>query len=366
VRLYRALAVAVVQLCTACGELTYSSSPVRVARVVVAPASLRLQVGGQTSMQIEVMDAGGGRLSNRAVSVAVDDPRVAVAGGSNDIRALSEGSTSVRYASEGVTAVVPVTVISAATRLVLSQARTSIYLSDTLTVTAAAFDATGRQVSAQNVRWISLNAGIATVSPSGTVRGSSVGRASIVAQLGDLQASIEISVSDPLYSIRIEPSPSSLALGDSVQLSAVAIDWWGIPLAGRRFEWRATFPSRLDVNTTGLATARGLGWGDLLITSGAVAKYVTIQVAPQPLTFVVVTPTTATLRVGDHLQLGITLAARNGRPTTTDGRYVRWSASGFPVSVDNSGVVTAWSLTPGSNVCAYVDDTYACATIVIR
>ena len=355
---------AITLLASGCGELTYRSEPVRVASLEVSPASLRLRVGAEGSVTVRVLDADGGLLSGRTVSVEVGDSRVAVPLGLSAARAVAEGATAIRYTTEGLAVSVPITVISAATRLSVSASRSTLYAGDTLLLTASASDASGRAVSAQNVRWSSLDPTKATVSAAGVVRGIALGRAIIVAQLGDLQEAIEFYVTDPLWWIRISPSTNTLPLGDSLQLGAVAVDSWGFALPGRVYTWRATAPLTVDVTSGGLAKARGLGWGNIAVSTGAVVVLTSIQVIPQPLASISLAPASATLRMNDRLQLTYAMVARNGRPTNADGRWVRWSA-GYPLNVDNYGVVTAFAPTSGASVCVSIDDQSACGKVIV-
>jgi uncharacterized protein YjdB len=203
------------------------------------------------------------------------------------------------------------------------------------------------------------------VSPRpGGPRSLSLGRAAIAAQLGAVQATIEYYVTDPLWWIKIDPTTSSIALGDSLQLHATAVDSWGFALSGRIFTWRATSPNTLDVTSSGLVKARGLGWSEIAVGTGSVVVLASMQVIPQPLASISIMPTAATLRTGDRLQLTFSMAARNGKSTTADGRWVRWS-SGYSVNVDNYGMLTALSQTSGSSACVSVDDQTSCARIVV-
>lgn len=359
------LGLAAVLLTAACGELTYRSDPVGIAQVAVVPGSVRVHVGDEVSVQVQVLDAQGGTLSGRTVNVDVGDSRVAIPVGLSGVRAVSEGATTIRYTSEGVSVTLPVTVISTATRLSLSASRSTLYLGDSLILTASGFDVNGRAISTQNVQWASLNPANATVSGIGVVRGIAVGNAVISAQLGDAQTTAEFYVTDPLWWIRVEPSTNTLALGDSLQLHPMAVDYMGFALPGRVFTWRSPSPDILDVTAAGLAKAKGFGWGNLVVSSGSVAVPISLQVIPQPLASIAIVPATAIINVGDRLQLTYTLAARNGKPTSADGRWVRWS-SWYPVNVDNLGVVTAFAPTTGSTACVSIDDQSSCATIIVR
>ncbi len=356
--------IAAVLVLNGCGELTYHSEPVRVADVAVVPASLNVKVGSDASVQVRVLDRDGGMLADRTVSVSSTDPRVAMPLGLTAVRAVAEGAATIRYTADGVTTTMPVTVISAATRISLYGSRGTLYLGDSLVLTASAYDANGRAVSTYNLRWTSLAPANATVSSTGVVRGIALGRAVIAAQLGAAQATTEYYVTDPLWWIRIAPSTSSLAIGDSLQLSATAVDSWGFPLSGRAFTWRATSPNIVDVTSTGLVKARGLGWGDIAVSTGAVVVKSSMHIIPQPLASISIMPAAATLRTGNRLQFAFTMAARNGKPTTADGRWVRWS-SGYSANIDNYGMLTARSQTSGSSVCVSVDDQTSCANIII-
>ena len=73
----------------------------------------------------------------------------------------------------------------------------SVALGDTLQLVAEAYDETGHVVEGAVFTWSSSDAPVATVDPSGLVRGAGEGTATITATAGDASGTSEITVVNP-------------------------------------------------------------------------------------------------------------------------------------------------------------------------
>lgn len=72
-----------------------------VARVEVAPASLRILPGGSARIRVSILDASGNVLSDRAVAWGTSDPLIATVSANGEITGLATGMVSVTATSEG-------------------------------------------------------------------------------------------------------------------------------------------------------------------------------------------------------------------------------------------------------------------------
>ncbi|MGE5760118.1 MAG: invasin domain 3-containing protein, partial [Gemmatimonadota bacterium] len=64
---------------------------------------------------------------------------------------------------------------------------------------------------------------------------------------------------EPVATVEVSPQSASVVVGTTLQLTAVALDAGGEPLAGRSFTWQTSAPSIASVSTTGLVTAVTVG-----------------------------------------------------------------------------------------------------------
>jgi hypothetical protein len=96
------------------------------------------------------------------------------AGGPVTITATSEGKSG----TASITVVVP-----QASSVVVAPRFAALDAGGSATITAKAFDASGKEIAGPGISWRSLSAGVATVSASGSVSGVTAGQASIVAQV---------------------------------------------------------------------------------------------------------------------------------------------------------------------------------------
>lgn len=95
------------------GVTSVSVTPVPVARVVIAPASLALESTETMHLAVGLEDPLGRPLVGRTVTWASTDQSVAFVTGSGQVFALKEGDVTITATSEGVSAAVPVDVIPA-------------------------------------------------------------------------------------------------------------------------------------------------------------------------------------------------------------------------------------------------------------
>lgn len=147
-------------------------------------------------------------------------------------------------------------------------------------------------------------------------------------------------------STEITPAATSLELGDSTQLGAVAKDAGGVVLPGRPIAWTSLNGAVASVSGSGLVRGLGIGSVGIVATaSGAggspVSDTAIVTVVPRPVDSVEVVPNRASLLVGEQQQLSATMRDRFGNVLT--GRTVTWSSSDANIaSIDaNTGLVTS-------------------------
>ena len=153
-------------------------------------------------------------------------------------------------------------------------------------------------------------------------------------------------------SVGINQTAVSLAVGASIQLTAVARDGAGLILPGRSFEWTSSNPGIAAVTpASGFVTA--IATGQVTITASSEGKQGSAQVlvvpaaVPAPATSITILPSGTTILAGELQQL--TAEVRDARFGILPGRTVKWTSSNPALAtISPSGLlvgVAAGSLT---------------------
>src|SRR5206468_1084419 len=183
----------------------------------------------------------------------------------------------------------------------------------------------------------------ATVDANGLVTGTGVGTVTITATSEGQSGTASVMVAlVPVATVDVSPSTATIQVGATVQLTATMKDANGNTLTGRTVTWETADANIATVDANGLVTAQNVG-GPISITATSEGKSGTAAVTVSllvPVASVDVTPATASIHVGETVQLTGTPKDGSGNPLT--GRTVTWaSADANIASVDANGLVTA-------------------------
>ncbi len=143
----------------------------------------------------------------------------------------------------------------------------------------------------------------------------------------------------PVASVAVAPANAAIQAGQTVQLMATTRDANGNVLTGRMVTWGSGTPALAAVSGTGLVTGIAAG-GPVTITATSEGQSGTaaVTVSAIPVASVTVTPASATIQVGQTVQLTATTKDANGNVLT--GRTVTWASSIPTVATANaSGLV---------------------------
>ncbi|HEX6051349.1 MAG TPA: Ig-like domain-containing protein [Gemmatimonadaceae bacterium] len=222
----------------------------------------------------------------------------------------------------------------------------TVVVGATVPLTATALDAAGNVVTGRRVLWVSADPNFATVSENGIVTGKYVGTVPIAASVEGKTATAEVVVLPvPVASVRITPSSRDIVVGGTVRLTAEALDGHGAVLAGRPVAWTTSRPNVATVSGDGLVT--GVSPGGVAITATIEGKsgVAAINVTPAPVASVAVSPSSATLVVGETTGFEAQPRSASGQPL--NGRAVSWASNRPQVaSVNATGIVFA--VAPGT------------------
>ena len=115
-------------------------------------------------------------------------------------------------------------------------------------------DQNGQVMTGATVTWASGSAAVATVDPTGLVTAAGNGTATITATAGSVSGSATVSVAQRVSSVTVSPAADTLVEGDTLYLSAEAVDGNGYAVAEAEFEWASSDTLVAQVDDSGLVT----------------------------------------------------------------------------------------------------------------
>ena len=306
--------------------------------VSISKSSLTLYTG-QTetlSAQVKPEDATDTRLTWSSSDKTV----ATVANGK--VTALKAGSTQIRVTSfeGGFQAVCNLTVKQHVTGLDLSHSTRTIYLGQTVTMTATVLPS---DASDKSVTWTSSNSDIVSVTQNGSVTANAMGEAEITATSNDggFSKSCKVTVIEPLVpatSLTLTPKTMSLNIGESgsLELQILPND------CNEILEWKSSDPSVATVNA-GDITALAAGTTTITVRGSNTSASATVTVIdPYAVTGVTLDRTTLSLEMGETATLVATVLPEDARDKT-----VTWSSGNTAVAtVDQQGKIT--TVSPGT------------------
>lgn len=241
----------------------------------------------------------------------------------------------------------------------------TVVIGATVTLTASVLDAAGHELANRKVFWATADSNFATVSSSGVVTGRWAGTVPVAASVEGKAAVAQIQVLPvPVVAVRVSPSSRDLTVGETFQLIAEPLDAQGAVLSGRSAAWSSSKPNIATVNGSGVITAVSPGSAIITATVEGKSGVGAITVLPAPVASVAVSPTSATLVVGQTVQLEAQPRDASGRPLV--GRTVTWSTNRSDIAtVTSSGIVAAVSAGTAT-VTASSEGRSGAATIVVQ
>ena len=254
----------------------------RPSRIEVSPsAHTFFAVADAVQLTARPLDANGNDVSDATIAWSSADEAVATVDAAGLVTAAGNGSTDVRAAAGGASGTAAITVSQVIVGIdVLPAATTLFSLGDTVRLVAAGVDANGHPGSDLDVAWMSENAAVAAVDSTGLVTAVRTGSTDVFANFGELRDSAGVTVAQLASEVRVTPPADTLAaVGDTVRLSAVALDRNGNEVEDTDYIWSAPHPAVVTVDDAGLVTARGPGTGEIRVkATRAGANYIGVAV----------------------------------------------------------------------------------------
>jgi uncharacterized protein YjdB len=221
----------------------------------------------------------------------------------------------------------------------VSPAAASVTIGQTVQLAAVAKDSSGNPLTGRSITWSSGTQAVATVSGSGLVTGAGAGAATITGASGGKSGTATITVTVvPVATVMVSPATANIMVGNTVQLTATPKDANGNVLTGLAVTWASNNGGVATVSGTGLVTA--LAAGTVIITAACEGKSgaATVTATNVPVASVTVSPATASVQVGQTVQLTATPKDATGNPLS--GRVITWATSNAAVATVSGGLVS--------------------------
>ena len=155
-------------------------------------------------------------------------------------------------------------------------------LGATQQLTAEVRDQNGQVMAGVEVEWASSAPSVALVSGAGLVTAVANGTATIIATAGEASADAAVIVAQMVDEVSVSPIADTLVEGDTLRLSAQAVDANGHAVTDAGFTWASSDTTVAVVNETGLVSARGSGEVAVKAMSGGVTGEATLTVVANP------------------------------------------------------------------------------------
>jgi uncharacterized protein YjdB len=326
------------------GTSSITVTPVAVASVTVSLTPNSITAVGTSQAAAVTLDANGAVLTGRAISWSSSNTAVATVSPQGVVSAVAQGTADIIAISEGKTnsAVLTVTPAPVAT-VTVSPPSATVFQSATEQLTVVLKDAHNNVLSGRSIVWSSSNVAVATVSTSGLVTAASatMGTVTITATSEGQIGTSSITVSqDPVASVSVALSLSTINVGQNTQASATLRDASNNILTGRTVTWTSDNTTVATVSTGGVVTALAAGTAHIFGASGGQSGSATLTVTPIPVASVSVSLAASPIQIGQSTQA--TATTRDANNGVLTGRVIVWSSDNTGVAtVTTGGLVTA-------------------------
>ena len=225
-------------------------------------------------------------------------------------------------------------------KVIVAPATASEAVGSHVQLTAAVTTRTGKPLPAHAVKWSSTNASVVSVSSDGIVTGLKPGSAQVIAQASNVADSASVSIgAASINALAVSPATSTIASGQTTQLSARATDAAGNQLTGRAVAWSTSDESVASVSTGGVVTGGKVGDATITATAEGVRATAAIHVGVGSAKTVTITPGSIGLVAGKTQQLAASLEDDAGNALAAQG--ITWSTSNSGIAtISSTGLVT--------------------------
>ena len=326
---------------------------INVTEIKLNTNTLSLNVGSTGQLYATVNPSNA---TDKTITWSSSDNSIATVSNTGLVKGIAEGNATITAKCGNVSATCNVTVenpIINASSITLTPSSLHLYTGSTgqLTATVEPSNATDKTVT-----WSSSDNSIATVSNTGLVKGIAAGNATITAKCGNVSATCNVTVENPIInasSITLTPSSLHLYTGSTGQLTATVEP---SNATDKTVVWTSSDELIATVSDSGIVEAIAEGEAVITASCGTVTAVCQVSVEEYVVnpTQIKVTPHSIVLFVGSTGQLSATV-----EPSNTTDKTISWISNDDSVAtVSEEGLVTA--IAPGivniTALCGAVND----------
>lgn len=337
----RALALTVVTAAGGCGDDPVE--PPVATTITISPGTATFASFAETvQLSATVEDQRGDTMTGVSVTWTSRDPAVVTVTSGGLVTAAGNGTTTVEAAVGEAAGTATMTTEQRPAEVRVSSALdTLVAIDDTVRLSAESFDANGHPVVGAAFTWASDDEAVLTVAAAGLVTATGPGSARVTAATDGISGGMEVVVDQRTAEVTVTPPADTLAaLGDTVRLTAAALDANGHPVVGAaEFVWASGDDSVVAVDGTGLAVAVSNGSANVTASYDEVAGSATMTVW-QRAADMRMWPRMDTLLAPDTVRLAAEATDANGH-LLTNADFAWSSGDSSVATVDAEGLVRA-------------------------
>ena len=182
-------------------------APIPAATVTLSLAQVAVYVGQTVQLGVTVKDVTGGALTGRAVTWSSATPTVATVTPQGLVTAIATGGATITATVDGKSATASVTVaLVPVSTVTVTPSTGSVYVGQTLQLSASAKDSTGNTLTGRAVTWSSSTPAIATVNGQGLVTAIAVGTATVTATVDGKSATMSVTATALALAVNVRGS----------------------------------------------------------------------------------------------------------------------------------------------------------------
>ena len=237
-------------------------------------------------------------------------------------------------------------------RIALSPARLVVAASDSIHLTATAYDANGQKIDDARLRFAGAAANGGNIDTTGWViaRGTGKVTGSVISLIPGFKPYVHrfevIMVPDAPATMRIGALPAKLVVGQRVRATAEVSTKINDRRETDAIAWSSSAPGVAKIDADGMLVAVSPGKATISASDSPARASTTIQVVANTIADIELTPRKLTARTGDVVRFGATPKDASGK--TVAGLTPTWSFSPGKGQIDPDGGFVAYE--PGTYV----------------
>jgi len=254
------------------------------------------------------------------------------------LTAVAAGSTNVSATFAGISQSTSVTVTApsiVSITVTPDDLTLGIGINLQFTATATYSDGSSQDLST-GVTWSSSSPSVTTINSSGMAITVAAGSTTITATVGAFSDTSTVTVVPAhLVSIAVTPATPSIAVGTTVQFTAVGSFDDGSTQLLTSLTWSSSSTSVASIDSIGFASSTGTGTATITATSGGVSGTASLTVTAATLVSIAVTPANSSMAVGTTKQFTAT-GTFSDSSTQDITSTVTWTSSSAAAATINA------------------------------